>query len=350
MHPQKRRAVFAIPGDINQRTGGYIYEKSLLLALRAGGRNVRHLELPASFPNCGRDDMATTVEALATLPDDEPLILDGLVYGAIETDGLARVRAPIIAMIHHPLGLETGLPPARARELLKRETANLALARHVLVPSPHTKRVLAADFGVPADRITVAPPGFAQPAPGGLPKMVPPLILSVGLLAERKGHDVLVRALSRIADLDWRAMIVGGTHDREVADRLASQIRQTGLEDRITLAGSLSSEELDTLYRTATLFALATRYEGYGMVFSEAIAHGLPVVTCRAGAVPDTLPQGSGILVDVDDEAAFAEALSALLLDADARGCMSLAAAAAGAALPNWADTARIADAVLDRV
>ncbi len=342
-------ASFAIPGDIDQITGGYIYEKSLLHALRDAGRQVAHVELPGSFPDAPAADMARAVAQLAALPPDQPVILDGLVYGSIDTTGLATVEAPLVAMIHHPLGLETGLPPARARDLLQREAANLVLAAHVVVPSPHTARILSSDFGVDPSRITIAQPGFAPPDPVRTPA-TPPLILAVGLIAVRKGHDVLIRALARIADLSWQARIVGSAHDPRIATALKAQISAAGLDRRITLQGGMDRGDLATLYRQATLFALATRYEGYGMVFGEALLHGLPIVTCNAGAVPETVPHGAGLLVDVDDDAAFAGALHHLLTDTAARTTMAQTATTAGHTLPRWSDTAAIMGAVLDRI
>lgn len=340
-------AAFAIPGDIDQKTGGYIYEKSLLLALRAAGRRVEHVELPGSFPEAPPADMARAVAILAALPADQPLILDGLVYGSVDTAGLARVAAPLVAMIHHPLGMETGLAPARAAELLRREARNLGLAAHVVVPSPHTARILGADFGVPSDRISIALPGFAAPDPVRLP-VDPPLILAVGLIAARKGHDVLIRALSRITDLPWQAQIIGGSHDAVVAQVLRAQVNDAALTHRIAFRGRMETAALDATYRQATIFALATRYEGYGMVFGEALLHGLPIVTCAAGAVPETVPQGAGLLVPVDDDAAFADALRHLLTDTGARNAMSAASEAAGHRLPRWSDTASVMAQVLD--
>jgi hypothetical protein len=342
-----RPAAFAIPGDINRKTGGYIYEKSLLEALRAQGRAVEHVVLPGSFPDAPPADMAATVTRLAGLPADVPLILDGLVYGAIDTAGLAQVSAPLVAMIHHPLGLETGLPPERARDLLRREAQNLALAAQVLVPSAHTRDILVRDFGVAPDLITIAPPGFAPPS-GRPDPAFPPLILTVGLIAARKGHDVLVRALARIADLPWQARIVGAAHDPGVARALAAQIAAAGLTGRLAVQGETPPEDLARLYRQATVFALATRYEGYGMVFGEALSHGLPIVACAGGAVPQTVPQYAGLLVPVDDDQGFAAALRSLLTDPARRTAMAAAAAAAGARLPRWTDTAAIAGTVLD--
>ncbi len=336
---------FALPGDIDAKTGGTIYDKAVIEALRAMGRPVAHLALPGSFPFPPDADMDAALHALRALPPDRPVIIDGLAFGALATEALSGVRAPLVSMTHHPLGLETGLAPDAARHLLQREAANLALARHVIVPSPHTARILAGDFGVPQGKISIAAPGFAPPDPVRAP-IDPPLILAVGLLAPRKGHDVLINALLALTDLRWQAVIAGGAHDPATAGALAAQAAPLG--DRLRFAGRMEQRALSDLYRQATLFALATRYEGYGMVFGEALLHGLPIVTCAAGAVPETVPQGTGILVPVDDALAFADALRRLLTDAGLQRRMADAATAAGHALPQWTHTAAVFARALD--
>lgn len=343
-------AAFAIPGNIGRKTGGFIYERRLLMALRAAGRDVRHLALPAGFPDPTPDDTAAARMALTALPATTPAIIDGLVYGSIDTQVLDEMAAPIVAMIHHPLGLETGLPLARARALLRREADNLARAARVLVPSPHTARILSAEFGVDEARIAVALPGFDRLGPSTPSpfRQTPPLILSVGLLAARKGHDTLLDALALIVGLDWTARIVGATHDPGVAAALHRQRRALGLEARVTFAGEVSDEELETLFRSATIFALATRYEGYGIAYAEAMRFGLPVIGCAVGAVPDTVPSGAGILTPPDDPVAFAGALRQLLTDRAHLRRLSEGAAQAGAALPDWTATAAVAGRVLD--
>ena len=343
-----RPAAFAIPGDATQKTGGYIYEYELLQALRRNGREVQHLELGAGFPNPSAAETASAIAAMAALSPETPLIIDGLVFGSIDTAGLRTVEAPIFAMIHHPLGLETGLSSAQAQFLLQREADNLQLAEAVLVPSPHTARILVQQFGVPEQKITVAPPGFRPADPIRRPQS-PPLILSVGILAERKGHDVLVAALGRITDLDWQAQIVGKTHDPAVEAALRRQITDLDLADRITLAGLLADDTVIERYRKATLFALATRYEGYGIVLGEAMLHGLPIVTCETGAVPDTVAPGAGILVPVDDVDAFAQALRWVLTDLGMQQAMSSRSAEAGRKLNSWDETETIVSQVLDQ-
>lgn len=340
-------AAFAIPGDIDTKTGGYIYERTLLHSLRALGRPVDHLILPASFPDPSPADMARAIAQMAAVPADRPLIIDGLVFGAVDTAGLASLRAPIVAMIHHPLALETGLSPDRAAELYRREADNLRLAARVVVPSPHTADILTSRYGADPARILIAPPGFRPADPARLPA-APPLILSVGILAPRKGHDILLTALAGLTDLDWQAIIVGAPLFPQTAAALHAQNAALGLAGRVRLTGLIDEAALIDLYRSTTVFALATRYEGYGMVFGEALLHGLPIVACRVGAVPQTVPEGAGLLVPPDDPAAFAAALRHLLTDAPARARIAAISTAAGQALPTAADTARVMARALD--
>lgn len=344
-----RPLAFAVPGDINQRTGGTIYDKRLIGALREIGHDVELVELPGTFPNPSEAEMDQSIDALAAFPPDRPIIVDGLAFGAMDTARLDRVEAPLIGMIHHPLGLETGLPADRARFLIERERANLARTRHVFVPSPHTARTLVQTFDVPEERVTIITPGFEIEAEPSTPQS-PPLILSVGLLADRKGHDVLIRALARVKDLGWHAVIVGKPHDQSVAAALADQLKSSGLDDRLTLAGEIGDAELSDLYGRASIFALATRYEGYGIVFGEALVRGLPIVSCRTGAVPDTVPADCGILVEVDDDAAFAAALRSLMENDALRDQMSQRARARGIALPTWLDSAGLASEIIDSI
>ncbi|WCR11255.1 glycosyltransferase family 4 protein [Paracoccus stylophorae] len=342
-------AAFAIPGDPDRLTGGFLYERRLLSGLRVLGHDVAYLRLPSSFPDPDPADMDRAVAMLNAVQPARPLILDGLVSGAIDPAGLARVRAPVIAMVHHPLALESGLDAARRDHLHRTERANLALCRHVLVPSPHTRAILTQRYDVDPERITVARPGVDRTR---LPRdpATPPLILSVGILHPRKGHDVLIAALSLLPDLDWQAVIVGNPWDSDHAADLHSVIAASPVAARIRLAGRVGADRLQRLYARAAIFALATRYEGYGIVFDEALLNGLPVVSCRTGAVPDTVPEEAGLLTPPDDPAAFAAALRALLSDQARHGRMAAAACRAGHALPGWSDTARIASAVIDRV
>ncbi len=341
-------AAFVIPGDLNTRTGGYIYQRRLLESLPEVGQPTRLVPVPTSWPYPTPEAAGDLATKLAALPEGMPLILDGLVHASMDTGLLAGLNRRSVAMLHHPAGLEAGLTPEVAQALVERETANLRHVSHVVVPSVHTRDILVSQFGVTAERISIAPPGFDRPAP--LPpqhKATPPLILSVGIICARKGHDVLLDALARIAHLDWRAVIVGLTHDENVRLALLDQRTALGLDARVQFTGVIPPDALDTLYRTATLFALATRYEGYGMALSEAQLYGLPLVSCAVGAVPQTVPAGTGLLTAPDDPGAFADAIASVLIDADLRATLGAKSAGVGASLPTWQDTARVMRAAL---
>ncbi len=342
-----RPLAFALPGSIDTVTGGTIYDRHLVEGLRRVGHAVEVLSLPTSYPFPTECDRASTRAALSAVPDDTVLIVDGLALGAFDAATLDAIRAPLVGMVHHPLGRETGLDPGLATALVASEFAALARAAHVIVPSPFTARTLAGDFAVPPDRISVALPGFPPPDPVRTPAD-PPLVLSVGLLAPRKGHDTLIDALAQIVDLPWQAVIVGAAHDP--AHAAALRARAAGLRDRLVFRGLVDASVLTALFRSAHVFALASRYEGYGLVFSEAFCHGLPVVGCAVGAVPDTVPAGAGHLVQPGDATAVAAALRRLLTDPDHHAACADAARAAALRLPRWADTATALSCRLDQI
>jgi glycosyltransferase involved in cell wall biosynthesis len=334
---------FAIPGDPASRTGGYLYNARLSQELVGLGVRLRPLRWGDGFPHPSAAERAAATADLAALPDGMAVLIDGLAY-AMLPDELAHHagRLRLIALVHHPLALETGLDAASIAGLIASERRALALADAVVVTSNSTAAALISGYDVPAARITVAEPG-TEDLVAGLDR-VPPgdvvRLLTVASVTPRKGHDVMVAALARIAGLPWRCDLAGSlTRDAECAAALRAQIAAVGLVDRVRLLGELAT--VGPLYADADIFVLASRYEGYGMAYGEAMRAGLPVVGTRVGAVPDLVPDSAGILVAMDDFAALAEALAGLINDPARRARLAAGAARAGAALPDWAGTAR---------
>ncbi|MBX7199062.1 MAG: glycosyltransferase family 4 protein [Rhodospirillaceae bacterium] len=333
---------FAVPGDPETRTGGYIYAKHLARALRTHGWTVHPVRLPDGFPRASLDDLAETRRLLAALPARACTLIDGLAFGAMPEGLLAGLNLDIVALVHHPLALETGLAPDQAADFARIERSALRFARAVIVTSPHTADVLAADYGVARDRIAVAVPGTDRRSRAKGTQ--PPSLLTVATVTPRKGHDVLVAALARIKDLAWTSCLAGSlTRAPACVADLRARIAANGIADRITLAGEVADDALAHLYRDADVFVLPSRYEGYGMVFADALAAGLPIVACAAGAVTGTVPGDAGVFVPVDDVAALADALRALLIDPNRRRGLADAAWAAGQQLPTWDRGAEIA-------
>jgi glycosyltransferase involved in cell wall biosynthesis len=337
-------AAFAIPGNVDLPTGGYAYDRRLLALLGGFGIAVRHVALPGSFPTPADRDLAETARALREVAPPAVLIVDGLAYGAMPRSLIDTLPGPILALVHHPLCLEAGLAEARRAELRASETAALARAAHVVATSPTTAATLAADFGVPPARITVAPPG-TDPAPRatGSGAGAPLQLLAIGSVVARKAYPTLVRALAPLRQRRWRLTIVGPTDlEPGALPALRAAIRETGLNDRIVLAGPASAGDLDRHYAAADILVSASLYEGYGMALAEALARGLPIVTTTGGAAAETVPDAAAIKVAPGDEAALTAAIARVMDDGDLRRRLSDAAWAAAQALPRWADTARI--------
>jgi glycosyltransferase involved in cell wall biosynthesis len=347
-----KELTFAVPGALTIPTGGYVYDRRMIAELRRLGWTVDVLDLGAGFPDPSPAQRAAAVERLLAIPHGRAVVVDGLVYGALPNAAEKLCRShPAVALVHHPLALESGLPEREALRLRESERAALACAAAVIATSAATARLLAADYDVPLERITVAPPGTdaAPPATGSTDGAV--RLLAVGAIVPRKGHDVLIAALAELCDLTWTLTIVGDrTRDPACATRLDLDIARHGLAGRVAAPGTVSDERLVELYDGADVFVLPTRFEGYGMAFAEALARGLPVVGTTAGAVPDTVPRGAGVLVPPDDVPALAEALRCLIGDAEARRSMALVAREAAAKAPSWAASARLFAAAIEAV
>lgn len=340
----------ASPGDPDTLTGGYIYNARVTAGLRAAGWDVRCIRLPDSFPSPSPSDQDEAKTLISSVPESDVLVVDGLALGAFSQDVLESIGCKLVALVHHPLADESGLSDIDVEAFSRSEKNALRFAAGVIVTSPHTADALVERFDVARDAICIAIPGVDRPETFAA-RADPPLLLSVGSLTARKGHDVLVEALSRIDDLPWRATIVGSAQrDPAVAQDVEMRIANLGLVGRVTLAGELSHSELTHHYKDASLFVLATRHEGYGMVFSEAMVHGLAIVSCAAGAVPDTVPETAGVLVPPNDVDAFAEVLRALLTDRSRLEALAAGSRAAGQQLPTWEDAARLFGEKLQRV
>ena len=354
------RLHLVVPGALDQQTGGYIYDARMAAGLRRRGWQVEVHSLEGTFPDADAAAGASLAGVLAGLGDGSRVLIDGLALGGLPEPVVAhRGRLRILALVHHPLSDETGLPTEVRARLADRERRALAAVAGVIVTSSFTARGLAR-FGVDAARVQVARPG-TDPAPPatGPPPGEPPQFLSVASVVPRKGHDVLVRALSRLRDLPWRCVCAGSLERApDHVHRVRLLVEEHGLAGRIRFAGECRRAALDQLYAASSLFVLASHYEGFGMVLTEALARGLPVVSTTGGAIPDTLPSDAGLLAPPGDEAALAAALGSLLDPEEApnragsgvaagpgaarRAGLAAAARRHAAALPDWYAAVRV--------
>ncbi len=330
---------FVVPGALNQRTGGYIYDRRIVEGLRAAGWTVEVHELDGRFPDADDEAIKAAAAALASMSGGLPVI-DGLALLAFE--GLAeQLPRPWVGLIHHPLAMETGLDQAAVARYVELESRLMRQAEKLIVTSPRTKRDLAS-FDVEPARVAVVEPGVESAAPAaGSGHGLPRSLLSVGTLTPRKGHLVLLQALAALTDLDWHLTLAGSASwDPPHAARIVEMIRELDLEERVEMQGEQDDTGLSALYHQADLFVLASHHEGYGMVLTEALARGLPIVSTTAGAIPDTVPAGAGRLVPPGDVEALTAALRDVLTDRQLYEDLKTGANGARCTLPDWTETA----------
>jgi glycosyltransferase involved in cell wall biosynthesis len=319
-----------VPDDIDDPTrpsGGNNYDRHVCRGLAAIGWSVHEHPVPASL-----GELARTLQAI---PEDAVVLLDGLVASTapkVFVPHASRLR--LVVLVHMPL-------------LDDREREVLSAAAAVIVTSAWSRRRLLEVHGLPPGNAHVAAPGVdAADLAAGTP--AGQALLCVAAVTPVKGHDVLLDALATIADLPWDCSCVGSL-DRDPA-YVASLPR-----GRARFLGPLTGAALDRCYAAADLLVLASREEAYGMVVSEALARGLPVVVTEVGGVTEALGHGAdgirpGLLVAPDDAAALGAALRGWLGDGELRGRLRRAARERRASLAGWSTTTSVIADVLAAV
>lgn len=343
---------FLVPGRLDQLTGGYLYDRHIVEGLRARGRAVEVVELPGRYPDADAPTRTFAADALARLPDGSTVIIDGLALPGL-ADGLQThaSRLKLVGLIHHPLSLETGLDSASAHHYAQLEAKLWPHLKGAICPSERTAQALLT-AGLPKDRVAVVAPGTHRPTINRPARGAGPLqLLAVGTITPRKGHLLLVDALASLRHLDWQLNCLGSlTRDPAASTALRERIAAHQLEGRVILSGEQADAQLTQAYQAADLFVLPSHHEGYGMVFAEALAHGLPVIATTACAMVDTVPATASLLVPPSDMPALRDALQQALTDGDLRARLAAAAKHAASTLPDWDGAVRAWMAALDQV
>jgi glycosyltransferase involved in cell wall biosynthesis len=323
--------------DPARPSGGNAYDRHVCRGLAALGWTVHEHAVPRP---------AALARALRSIPDGAVVLLDGLIASAAPEALVPEARRlRQVVLVHMPLGHRP--PGADAAAVRAREREVLAAAAAVVTTSGWARRRLEELYGLPADRVHVAEPGVdaACLAPG---TAAGDALLCVGAVTPDKGHDVLVDALATAADLSWRCACVGSLdRDRAFADGVRRRARDRGLGDRMRFPGPRTGPELDRSYAAADLLVLASYAETYGMVVTEALARGVPVLAAEVGGVTEALGHGRdgtrpGLLVPPGDPAALGAALRAWLGDAGLRGRLRRAARERRATLRGWPATTSV--------
>ncbi|MGI4977041.1 MAG: glycosyltransferase family 4 protein [Janthinobacterium lividum] len=326
--------VFFVPPSPETAGGGSAYNRHLTAALR---------ELGCSVATIVTGDEAQARQGWDALAGTARAVIDGMVLPCFDAgpDRQPWLDGRAAALVHHPTALAD---PARRDLVRAAERRILPHLACVVATSAGVGARLVAEFGAQPACVHVVEPGagrFARTtgAGGGACHL-----LSVGRLAPRKGHDVLLHALARLPDLAWRLTIAGDGHgDAAWAGRLGALVRELGMAERVRLLEHPSCAELARLWAAADLFALASRRETTGAAVAEALRRGIPVAVTGC----ETLPPGAGTSCPPGDSAGLSRCLRRMICDDGLRRRMAEAAWAAGQCLPSWpTQAARFLDAL----
>lgn len=241
-----------------------------------------------------------------------------------------RVRYAVMlkGIIADELVNERGLVRALLTLQARWERANVRAAERVIVPSRYSAAVAQAVYDVPPGRVGVVPEPIdlgewrrrfagVPPSPSG-----PPTVLSVARMYPRKRLEDLLGAAAQLAARipDVRVRIVG---DGPESARLRALARGLGLTTVVTFLGEVTRSQLAVEYVRADCFCLPTVQEGFGLVFAEAMAAGLPIVACRAAAVPEIVDDGrTGLLVSPKAPDELAKAMETILTNTPLRAAL----------------------------
>ncbi|MEP9361602.1 glycosyltransferase family 4 protein [Nocardioides sp. CN2-186] len=261
--------------------------------------------------------------SIATVPDGALVLLDGLLTSSDLIADASRVR--LVVLVHLPRWEPWEGPLLRA-------------VAGVIATSRWTRDELVERYGL--ERVFVAEPGV-DPAPCSVGSPSGGALLSVGAVTRLKGYDVLAAALASLSDLDWTCRGVGSV---EIEPDFASSLPPV-----VRLSGAMARADLDATYAEADLLVLASRAETYGMVVTEALARGVPVVASDVGGVREALG-GGGVLVPVGDADALGAALRAWLTSPSHRSGLRAAARTRRAELTGWDRTAALVSDALEAV
>ena len=328
------RVAVVTVGDPQRLTGGYLYNRRLLEGLRERGVGAEQVVASGASP----EEQAGAANGFCDA-------FDPAAYDVVIVDTLSRIVCgphldhwrsvrPVVALVHELPGVAD---PAIAERERPFEGSALRSDRLVAV-SEHGKEVLQGR-DVPEERIFVVPPGFDRLVRGQKFERTAnhaPNVLCVAQWIPRKGVLDLVRSW-KLEDRTGSVLHLVGETDADAG--YARDVRDAiSREPSVVVHGPVDDEALADLYASADVFAVPSRYEGYGIVYAEALSFGLPVVACRVGPIPE-LVGDAALLVPPEDPEALSEALARLLSDAGLREKMSGAARRRAAELPSWSDT-----------
>ena len=317
---------FLVPGNVRHGSGGNKYNAKLAEHLTALGVGIETVIVDGGWPVGSAADRQRFAEML---DGGTTVIADGLVASGApdEVAGAVRAGTRVWILSHMALADHADL-----------EARALAAASGVICPSEHAAAALEKRHGL--ENIVVAQPGVeaAETAKGS----EPPHIIALAALLPNKSQTELVEALAALKDLPWTAALIGTDQpDPAYAAEVRAAVERYKLQNRIMMTGELTGKPLEDQWRAADLSILISKSESFGLVVTESLAHGVPVVVRQGtGAVEALGNTGAGTALDLTQPNTLASAFRRWLTDQELQHRWRTAALQARSNLPGWDTTA----------
>ncbi len=341
-----------IYGSLDTLTGGFLYDKKLVSHFRSKGHEVKVFSLPwRNYPSHLLDNFRKDFVSSIHSANLDILIEDELNHPSLfrmNQKIKEKTNRPIITIVHH----------LRCSELRSRfmnnvyrhvESAYLSMIDGMIFNSNTTRKVVRS-LDLRARPGVVAHPGRDEIRNGIDDDFIvrrsdskgPLRVLFVGSVIPRKELHTLVEALSALPHQDWRLDIVGSFNtDRSYSRLIMKIINDKGIKDSVRILGPLDPKDLLSCYRENHVLAVPSSYEGFGIVYLEAMGFGLPSIASNVGAAHEIVTDRmNGFLVNPGDVAAIRDRLDSLNKDRTKLAKMGMAALHRYRVHPTWEQSA----------
>ena len=290
-----KKFTFFYPGNINQKTGGYIYENNILKFSKKNKYPINFIELSSNFPNPNIQDIENLHKITNNIKSDNILIFDGLVLEGLHKSINILDHFKIIALIHHPLYLEFN--GKKSEEFFKRAIKIYKKIDYFIVTSHTTKKLLSKTFKIKSSKISIVEPGIEKfkkykKIPSSKVKL-----LTCGSIIERKKYDYLINEIKNIDNIQLN--IVGDvSRENKYANKIKNIINNNNLENKVILHGKISQVKLEKIYSNCDFYISTSEYEGFGMSLANAVLSKLPIISYKTSTIEKTIGKAGVLYFD----------------------------------------------------
>jgi glycosyltransferase involved in cell wall biosynthesis len=356
------RIGLVIYGRLDTLTGGYLYDRFLVNALRGRGHRVDVVSLSSKpYALCLLDNLSCNSEALRAGRKWDLLLQDELCHPSlvrINRRIRARHRSKIVGIVHQVLCRQ---PNRRFLQFIYAwmERNYFHTLDGLLFTSHFNSDAAQSLIGRKVARWIVPPAGDrlgriapARSIPERSHRAGPLELLFVGNLSPVKGLDQLLESISRLPPAMWRLTVAGSlTADFKHVRRIRELISSRGLGAQVQLLGAVDGENLRAGYTAAQVFIMPFAREGFGIAALEAMGFGLPVIGSAESGVREFVRHAeNGFLVGSRDHEAVRRHIEVLHSDRSRLAAMGQAALQTFSASPSWDQTMRRGCEFLERL